>query len=104
MASAEPIHSRWVTKEACGMFQVPDRYQRKLELAAAFWKAAMLPGRADAKAYERLLKKLGVESHMDLSILCSIVQDAIMEAKREAGPTEPLEAFLIWLKVEKLYR
>lgn len=83
------------------MNNAPDRIQRKHEIGKAFLQAAHLPHETDVELYRSLLEQIGVTSERDISILCSIVQDAIMTAVREERPTTPLDTFLDWL-VERL--
>ncbi|MBR1822012.1 MAG: hypothetical protein IJ769_10365 [Clostridia bacterium] len=86
------------------MNPVPDRNQRKYEIGTAFRRAAHLPSEADPQIYKALLKEIGVATDMDMGVLCSILQDAIMTAVREERPTTPLHTFLDWLSMEQLHR
>ena len=82
------------------MNSVPDWNQRKHEIGMAFRRCSHLPGEADAKAYEATLTQVGISSRRDLSILVSVVQDAVMMARREERPTAPLDTFADWLRLK----
>ena len=77
--------------------EVSDWGRRKQELGTALFSAS-LPHESDAGTYAALLEKIGVRTRQDLSITISIIQDAIMTARREERPTTPLENFLYWLE------
>lgn len=79
------------------MNRVPDRNQRKHEIGTAFRRGPFLPNEVDTARYEAVLKQTGVASAQDISILISVVQDAIMMARREERPTAPLDTFRDWL-------
>ena len=79
------------------MHPISDWSARKQEISNAFLRAAHLPHESDDEIYAGLLARLGVTTRQDYSILCSIVQDAIMKAVREERPTTPLTTFLDWL-------
>lgn len=79
------------------MNRVPDRNQRKQEIGMALRREAFLPHEADPEVYAAVLENIGVSSDRDVSILISIVQDAIMMARREERPTAPLDTFRDWL-------
>ena len=79
------------------MHQVTDWNQRKREIGMRFKNEAFLPHESDAGAYAALLGRLDVTTRRDVSILISIVQDAIMMARREALPTTMLDRFRDWL-------
>ena len=80
------------------MKQVPDWTRRKLEIGNAFRRSAHLPHETDEAAYRALLDQLGIETTQDMSIMISIVRDAVMGARREERPTVPLDTFLDWLE------
>ena len=82
------------------MDRVPDWNQRKHEIGTAFRKGPFVPGEVDAERYEAVLKQAGVASNRDISILISVVQDAIMMARREERPTAPLDTFRDWLMMK----
>ena len=79
------------------MHQVTDWNQRKREIGMRFKNEAFLPHESDAGAYAALLGRLDVTTRRDVSILISIVQDAIMMARRDELPTAPLDTFRDWL-------
>ena len=79
------------------MNQALDWNQRKHEIGTAFCRQPILPPEADPQVYEGVLRSVGAVSKRDVSILISIVQDAIMMARREERPAVPLETFRDWL-------
>lgn len=79
------------------MNPVPDRNKRKQEIGMAFRNEPYLPHEADPGIYEALCLRVGATSSHDISILISIVQDAIMMARRDERPTTPLDTFRDWL-------
>lgn len=64
----------------------------------------MEPSRArdKQKDYEMALVKIGITTPQDLEILISVVQDAIMKARREGLEAEQLVAFRTWLLEKRL--
>jgi hypothetical protein len=82
--------------------QVTDWNHRKREIGLRFRGEAFLPHEADAEAYAALLSRLGVTTNRDVSILISIVQDAIMMARRDERPSSPLDTFRDWLIKKQL--
>ena len=84
------------------MNQVTDWNHRKREIGMRFRAEAFLPHEADAAAYAALLSRLDVTTNRDVSILISIVQDAIMMARRDERPTSPLDTFRDWLIKKQL--
>lgn len=78
--------------------RMPDWNRRKGEIGTAFRNAPHLPAEADADAYAAILVLTGVTTNRDMSIIITIVQDAIMQARREERPTTPLDSFLDWLE------
>ena len=84
------------------MNQVTDWNHRKREIGLRFRGEAFLPHEADAAAYAALLSRLGVTTNREVSILISIVQDAIMMARRYERPTSPLDTVLDWLIKKQL--
>ena len=83
------------------MREVADWGKRKRELGMALRGAGHLPHESNAETYAALLQKIGVRTRQDLSITISIMQDAIMTARREERPTTPLYNFLYWLEGER---
>ena len=83
------------------MYQVADWGQRKREIGMALRQSAHLPHESDPELYAALLEQIGIGTRQDLSILISVVNDAIMTARREERPTTPLDTFLDWLKDER---
>ena len=79
------------------MNQISDWNQRKYEIGTAFRLQPFLPHEADPQVYEGVLRNVGAVSNRDVSILISIVQDAIMMARREERPAVPLDTFRDWL-------
>jgi len=77
--------------------QVSDWNERKREIGAAFRNEPYLPHEADAEIYEAVLRHTGAVTNRDVSILISIVQDAVMMARRDERPTVPLDTFRDWL-------
>jgi hypothetical protein len=63
----------------------------------AFRRESFLAQPADASVYDAALERMGIATNRDVSILLSIVQDAIMMARREESPTTPLDTFRDWL-------
>ena len=84
------------------MNQVTDWNHRKREIGLRFRAEAFLPHESDAVAYTALLSRLEVTTNRDVSILISIVQDAIMMARRDERPTSPLDTFRDWLIKKQL--
>jgi hypothetical protein len=76
---------------------IPDRNQRKLEIGGAFRNEPYLPHEADQEIYESVCLRVGATTSQDISILISVVQDAIMMARRDERPTTPLDTFRDWL-------
>lgn len=85
------------------MNPVPDWGRRKYEIGTAFRRAAHLPSEADPQRYRALLKEIGVTTDRDVSVLCSILRDAIMAAVREERPITPLHTFLDWMLMEQVH-
>ena len=79
------------------MNSVPDWNRRKQEIGSSFLRESFLPHEADPEAYEALLRRVGVTTRQDVSVLISIVQDAVMMARRDERPTVPLDTFRDWL-------
>lgn len=79
------------------MNHVPDWNQRKQEIGGAFRNEPHLPHEADPEIYEAVCQRVGATTHHDVSVLISIVQDAIMMARRDERPTTPLDTFRDWL-------
>lgn len=79
------------------MNHVPDWNRRKYEIGTAFRKEAHLPHEADHEVYEAVLKRVGVTGDHDMRVMISILQDAIMMARRDERPAIPLETFRDWL-------
>lgn len=79
------------------MNRVSDWNQRKHEIGMAFRRESFLAQPADASVYDAALERMGIATNRDVSILLSIVQDAIMMARREALPTTMLDRFGDWL-------
>lgn len=79
------------------MNPVPDRNQRKQEIGIAFRNESFLPHEADPEIYQAVCQRVGATTMHDISILISIVQDAIMMARRDERPTTPLDTFRDWL-------
>lgn len=79
------------------MNPIPDWNKRKQEIGMAFRNEPYLPHEADREIYEALCLRVGATSSHDISILISIVQDAIMMARRDERPTTPLDTFRDWL-------
>jgi len=84
------------------MFKVTDWSRRKEEIGITFRAATLLrplPAETDEDAYADLLTQMNISSAQDFAILYSIVEDAIMMARREEErPAEPLEMFKDWLQ------
>jgi hypothetical protein len=81
---------------------IPDRGRRKEEITQAFWRMEPSRARDKQKAYEMALVKIGITTPQDLEILISVVQDAIMRARREGLTAEQLVAFWAWLLEKRL--
>ena len=81
---------------------IPDRGRRKEEITQAFWRMEPSRARDKQKAYEMALVKIGITTPQDLEILISVVQDAIMRARREGLTAERLVAFRAWLLKKRL--
>ena len=79
------------------MNPIPDWSQRKREIGDAFRREAYLPHESDPEQYAGLLGRVGATTNRDVSVLLSIVQDAIMMARRDERPTTPLDTFRYWL-------
>ena len=79
------------------MNPVPDRNQRKQEIGNALRNEPYLPHEADPEIYEAVCLRVGATTSHDISILISVVQDAIMMARRDERPTTPLDTFRDWL-------
>ena len=64
----------------------------------------MEPSKAGERqvAYKMALVKIGITTPQDLEILISVVQDAIMKARREGLAAEQLVAFRTWLLEKRL--
>jgi len=83
-------------------WRIPDRGRRKEEITQAFWRMEPSRARDKQKAYEMALVKIGITTPQDLEILISVVQDAIMRARREGLTAEQLVAFRAWLLEKRL--
>lgn len=83
------------------MYKFPDWSSRKQQIGMAFRAVAPVPPEADSKTYEALLRRIGVTTPQDLRVLCAVVRDAIMTARREERPTTPLDLFLDWLESKR---
>jgi hypothetical protein len=79
------------------MNPVPDWNKRKQEIGNALRNTSYLPHEADPEVYEALCLHVGATTNHDISILISVVQDAIMMARRDERPTTPLDTFRDWL-------
>lgn len=79
------------------MNHIPDWNQRKREIGDAFRREDYLPHESDPVRYAALLLRVGATTNRDVSVLISIVQDAIMMARRDERPTAPLDTFRDWL-------
>lgn len=79
------------------MNSIPDRNQRKQEIGGAFRNEPHLPHEADQEIYAAVCLRVGATTSQDISILISVVQDAIMMARRDERPTTPLDTFRDWL-------
>ena len=79
------------------MNRIPEWNQRKHEIGMAFRRESFLAQPADSSIYDAALRRMGITTNRDVSILLSIVQDTIMMARREALPTTTLECFGNWL-------
>ncbi|MBQ3480011.1 MAG: hypothetical protein IJH25_17840 [Clostridia bacterium] len=79
------------------MNPVPDRNQRKQEIGNALRNEPYLPHEADPEIYEAVCLHVGATTNHDIGILISVVQDAIMMARRDERPTIPLDTFRDWL-------
>jgi hypothetical protein len=76
---------------------VPDWNQRKQEIGNTLRNESHLPYEADPEIYEAVCLRVGATTNRDVSILISVVQDAIMMARRDECPTTPLDTFRDWL-------
>jgi hypothetical protein len=76
---------------------VPDWNQRKQEIGNALRNESHLPHEADPEIYEAVCLRVGATTNHDIRVLISIVQDAIMMARRDERPTTPLDTFRDWL-------
>lgn len=79
------------------MNRIPEWNQRKHEIGMAFRRELFLAQPADSSIYDAALRRMGITTNLDMSILLSIVQDTIMMAQREALPTTTLDCFGNWL-------
>ena len=79
------------------MNHISDWNQRKREIGMAFLGESYLPHESDPEQYAALLGRVGATTNRDVSILISIVQDAVMTARRDERPTAPLDTFRDWL-------
>lgn len=79
------------------MNDVPDRNRRKQEIGDAFRNEPYLPPEVDPEIYEAVCRRVGATTSYDVSVLISVLQDAIMMARRDERPTAPLDTFRDWL-------
>ena len=80
-----------------------DRMTRKGEIRRAFIKIEHLMSEKDKGAYSTMLSSIGIQTDMELGILCSVLQDEIMEAVRAERPTALLRSFLAWLMEKRIH-
>ncbi len=84
------------------MNPVPDWNQKKQEIGKALRNESYLPQEADPELYEAICQRVGATTNHDVSILISVVQDAIMMARREEHPTTSLDTFRDWLMMRHI--
>ena len=89
--------------QALPKFHAADWSRGKPEIADAFRQTLPLPAGADFGFYAELLTHIDVSNNQGPMPLASIMNDAIMAARREERPATPLEAFLDWLRYKQTH-
>lgn len=80
------------------MADVMDFIARKQAIGTSFHQAAPLPSEANPAQYRVFLDCMGVQTIQDRRILCALVRDEIMAARREGRDEGALKPFLDWLE------